>query len=815
MTIPKWLLPAIALVAAIAVALAAVLVGMRFAAPNHVDVAAPTVSAPILAPVNPAIALTDELDQDGNPVGSPVLGNRDIPEPGSLPPDAISPEVDAALRLLEAADDPGATPEATTGAYPADGTAGGDPCAPADGSTPPDDCPGGLSSTILASIALPTFMVSAGENNQTGCSPLVAPAPDRLQFAVITNAPASTVLTWSQDDGVEHTVPVPTSDTDNTTWQNALASAHEIGPWVWINTCVVLTDLVPYQAVHVHLESTDYVARTASKNVTMHALDRRGRPPTEIIPVGTSTVFVSAPQQPTDEVRIRAFSVPVGDVPDCDNAPETTGSLERIRPLLTQEVSAASLATGGYRPEYTQRTSTAFAVPSGAQIMVCVRWYDPGRASWDVDRPNYSSELVLVSPSVAAPVVTLEDVVLTQSVNAGSITIAGSTENGSNCGSWTGPSAAGRTADLGSSAPVVCDFSGLVGRFDADGNLVVTTRVQTPSGVAVMPNLLPVAVRPCAGDCPPTSRVFDVPLSTFVRPTALCSGDCPTNTGQSVGVARVRATWGATVAGVGDGWNIGEWHEGTYTEPRPDYPRMDVTQIVHLDAANATARSQAASFTLRTDRPASYSVALQAGACLRPGGQARVSSTTLDTSTVVRLPGLCLGSGYALTVTLTDADGNVAVYTYARSEHFWLDGAFTTTAAHVGVSAQVSIDKPGSELVYLYDLRVGLGYGSSSIALDPSLRCFDGAITPSARSDTFDLGETFQVEVYIGYRDGAEPQPEYLHPDGSLRCIPADGPQKFGHFSGTVTLEQVLAGATVTMTDPASGYTATLRLHTS
>jgi hypothetical protein len=35
----------------------------------------------------------------------------------------------------------------------------------------------------------------------------------------------------------------------------------------------------------------------------------------------------------------------------------------------------------------------------------------------------------------------------------------------------------------------------------------------------------------------------------------------------------------------------------------------------------------------------------------------------------------------------------------------------------------------------------------------------------------------------------------------------------FVHFYGSVTIEQILAGATVTMTDPATGYTATLVLH--
>jgi hypothetical protein len=225
-------------------------------------------------------------------------------------------------------------------------------------------------------------------------------------------------------------------------------------------------------------------------------------------------------------------------------------------------------------------------------------------------------------------------------------------------------------------------------------------------------------------------------------------------------------------------------------------------------------RSQSASFTLRTDRPVSYRVDLNPGACLRPGGVNSIISSVGTTTDVVQIPGLCLGTTYGLTVTLSDSDGNISIYSMGRNEHFWGGAQFTTAASRSNLTAQLSISKPGGGLVYVRTIQVDADYQRLSTAVQPAQNCWDGAITPALTSESPELGEDVSISVYVAYLPGDQPQREYLHPDGSLRCSPVAGAdQQYLHLTGTVTLEQIASGASVVMTDPDSGYVATLALH--
>jgi hypothetical protein len=444
--------------------------------------------------------------------------------------------------------------------------------------------------------------------------------------------------------------------------------------------------------------------------------------------------------------------------------------------------------------------------------MVCVRWYTPGRESWDQDRPNYQRSQVLVTPELVAPVVTLDGVALNQRIGARGVVIETSTDDGATCGAWTSPDAPTDSVSIPAGGQGLCDFGSLFGHVSHDGSLVVTTRVQTPHGTAVNANSWPVSLATCEGACPARSLSFDLHLSTFIRPTQMCSGDCPMNSGQEVGVARVTATWPAQVGAGVDGWTFGVSDEGTYNEPRPSFAQLDTAQAVQLGPVDAAARTQAASVTIRTDRPATF-VAHIDGACFRPGAVHDVRQTTANTNTVVNFPALCVGTGYLLTITLTDADGHVSVYDYRRSDHFWINAAFSTaTTPHTMVS-HLSITKPGAGLVYLYDLRLMIGYSRTGVAPIDGYRCYASAITPVDVSTAVDVGESFPIEVYVAYVPGDAIEPGYLRADGAARCGPTSASQTFMHFTTSVTLAQVAAGATVTITDPATGYVATLHLH--
>jgi hypothetical protein len=211
-----------------------------------------------------------------------------------------------------------------------------------------------------------------------------------------------------------------------------------------------------------------------------------------------------------------------------------------------------------------------------------------------------------------------------------------------------------------------------------------------------------------------------------------------------------------------------------------------------------------------------YSVALNDGACLRPGGSAVVSSTTPATVANVQLTGLCVGTGYNLTITLTAADGTTSVYTpVGRSDYLWFGGEFFTPAVTQAMHESLSITKAGAPLTYVSDLRLYFSGVRARLAVQPGRQCFDGAITPATTAEGPQVGEVIPLEVYMAYALGSQPNTANRYPDGSLECTPAGalagGP--FAHFYGSVTIEQILAGATVTITDPATGYTATLVLH--
>src|SRR3954471_20069096 len=77
MTIPKWLLPVIAIVAGLAVGVAATLVGMRFATPSAA-VPLKTETVPILAPTGPSAT-----DTGTDPYAvSGAVGSAQIVSPG-------------------------------------------------------------------------------------------------------------------------------------------------------------------------------------------------------------------------------------------------------------------------------------------------------------------------------------------------------------------------------------------------------------------------------------------------------------------------------------------------------------------------------------------------------------------------------------------------------------------------------------------------------------------------------------------------------------------------------------------------------------
>ncbi|MEO5919761.1 MAG: hypothetical protein ABIQ01_01325, partial [Pseudolysinimonas sp.] len=183
MNIPRWLLPVIAIVAAVAVGVAAFLVGARFAptTPASAFVPPDTEIAQVLAPVavddgddgedDDGDGDTADLPSGGDDSGdgsgtgdggageSPVVGEREV----AVPEDPAASDTEL-LRLIDLV---GLSPDLLLGLiHLGAGDRDDDPCSPRDGD-PADDCPPGLTGVVLIDGHLPPLWMNAQAFPQT------------------------------------------------------------------------------------------------------------------------------------------------------------------------------------------------------------------------------------------------------------------------------------------------------------------------------------------------------------------------------------------------------------------------------------------------------------------------------------------------------------------------------------------------------------------------------------------------------------------------------------------------------------------------
>ena len=119
MTVPKWLVPALAIVAALAVGVAATLLGRALATPDAVAIPSGTAVVPVLAPVpeppHPSDAESGDAESSDHEPGdaetngdapvSETVAEREITLPAS-DPDAIDPALGELIGTLADAADP-------------------------------------------------------------------------------------------------------------------------------------------------------------------------------------------------------------------------------------------------------------------------------------------------------------------------------------------------------------------------------------------------------------------------------------------------------------------------------------------------------------------------------------------------------------------------------------------------------------------------------------------------------------------------------------------------------------------------------------
>ncbi|MEO5534659.1 MAG: hypothetical protein ABIR17_05950 [Pseudolysinimonas sp.] len=814
MTVPKWLIPVISVVAALAVGIAAALVGGLFAAPQSTTITAATIQAPVLAPVAGDQTLKELLD--ANPDDFPVSGTVGVGtavDPDSVPSGVLPDDVSTLLDDLDNAPDPADV--APPGTDPTSPAPTGDPCAD-DPSGP--ECPTGIPGTILAiGGELPALRVVATGANSADCP---APEAGMIRFIATTNAPVTFdqyFISFTGGTSINTHVPLETTDAQRTAWNDANTANPD--QTATIAYCIERSGYTTDSNVQVNLSATDDLGRTASATITVRASNGLDVPPTRIYPIGSSTVFASAPHTADEVVRMFVYDQAV--VPSCDYA-DGAGTYPTLRSPTTEVVSDSYLSDHSYEPDYTRRTSATFAVPVATNLLVCIGWFPAhdSRPSFSRDTPLRVSEYPMTSPDVSAPRVVVTEAETWGGVATGSVTLDATTENGQFCGEWTGPSST-------STGVVLCDYAALLGRTDAGGSMLVTTRVPTAAGLAVNHQLLDVSLLSCDGGCAGRTRTFDVPLSSFVRPTSICSQNCDVPVGQSVGVARFVVTWPATTTGAG--WVLGDWREGDPTVDTDPRPSMNTDATVVVTPSATGTRSYDATLGVTTDRPTTVTARLVggdgvAGVCPLAGGTATTQDATLTTLHSLRFTGLCAGTGYAISVTLTDASGATTSYgpSGAHSDEgpsrLWIDGSFSTPSinASAGVTGTFST---GDSTAVIAVTRFLVSFNHQDVNLAPhtivttTADCWVGDAHDYYGSHALTVGETIPITVHVEFWPGtdfvastAPGEPGY--------CTTASGWSSFRQvaFTGWVTYDQLMANATVTLTDPDTGYVVTLAL---
>ena len=762
MKLSKILRPLVTGVAALAVGIAATLVGVQFATPPSDVLFAPsTESAPVIEPVGfgaagPGGGIFDVSD---------ATANTEIAVEGGA--DALAEVTSRLIDELSAADDPGDVGDSSITVYdessPAGSAAGdddGDPCAPREGEAPAT-CPDGLHSTVLALVApeSPFYVIASSSPPTYDASPyklLYCDPQDHDEFGlpigVSTNAPASiTMRYWPSGDPADVTeVDLETSAADRAAWESGLAAASGFtGRWTRPQHCLVLDGLEKYTTYRASFEATDILGRTATDDWAFMLPEDRTVPPTRVVPLADNILFVSAPHTASQDVDARVWRVAPGIEASCANPAARSSGLEELQELRTTDVSAEFLASHRYQPAYTKRTSAAYWVPEGSTILVCLRWLNPDRPSWDWDASIRQYEHVLQSPDRTVPVVSLESVSLARTVAAGAIELLGRTREGQVCGGWSGPEADTDTIGV-AAGTTICAFS----YFGASsrGDVVISASVTQGDNETQQSSVLPLSREVCRGACAvPESSWYRVTLPTLRVGTGLCGssfGSCDPPTAEvAAGSALLRVDWTQGDTNGQTEWALGLASTGTPDRVRAEGPQMNTFQQLTLRPGAFTGTYDLG-FTLVTDRPVTYTAHLEAD-CLGVGMVTDVSGTSAG-NVPVNFGRACYGGSYYAHVDLVDADGNRTLWTPTPGPNFWPYGFAVAPLRATTLNVSYTVTRPGSDFI-TYVSPLGIAVGGARVTPSPPQPCIAGR-TVAARDRILrdlPLGERVTIEVTV------------------------------------------------------------------
>jgi len=736
MTVPKWLIPVISVIAAIAVAVAAFIIGGRFVAPASVEsnVESETTTTTLYGPSGFGDEDVVELPESAIGV-SPEVGTIEVST--GLPGDPdVTPLEDAVERIADGGaagddiptvtDDETAVGAAAAGDEPAE--AAEDPCIAA------GDCADGtVTGRIFALIAPPEYVVRVRTFVPTGICP-AAPAGG-VNLLVFMTRPSEVRVTVERVDGGGRVAQLDDSTPADVeaAWDTALADAESRDDLPLLFLCFVVDDVDPgviYRAV-VNADARD--GSGASDSTEFNGAGPTHHPTLTIEPIGDGAAVAYAEHTADEQIEIRAWVLPVSatGTPDCWGAhadaaeiPWTHRSYGELTPAETGNLLIP--------PDDDRRTAYGFEVPEGSTILFCATWHPGADApSWERVQSSFSDAAILRTTDYVLPKVTLVRVDLASGFDIDEVTVFGRTQEGMQCGGFSFDPA----TEAASLPHVVCDLEGASTDFDVHewsyrdlgftGNIVIPTRVRNDGTEFNAEGTLNIGDLMCIGGCVtnPTTR-YTVPL--------------PEIGGHSAGTATLQVSWeqgnsnglvrpvvsdvgshGDLIATASDG--VLEWAT----------PMMDTDERMSYSRIDSSSLSGVASLHLVTDRPVDYTISL---AGLRGDGCA-VGGATLSVSghsdgvKDVDVPGLCFGSFYWATVVLTDEYGGSTTFSASRGGVTqWLASLIRVPKAEVRVEYVAATVAPADSAVTPGSY---LTIDGTSIPLGSRTCTDDGRITSS------------------------------------------------------------------------------------
>jgi len=660
MIIPKWLLPVLSIVAALAVGVAATLLGMQFA--SHQVQASPSkpVTAPVFAPVEPGQNL------------SSIVGTQTGTEPGTSGSPVSATRQQLIHDVLHSAD-PAATIRRETTGGGTGGTSGtpattpstdttGDACSPPSGE-PPAGCPDGIHGAVFASHMIPPFWMNvlafpraSGVSSSTPRCPADT-APGHVTVGVASDMPADFTLTyWPTGDTADRESATFSTDATQVAAFNAYYGGTSTGSSPVMYTCHVVT-VTPGTGYTAQLGATDSVGRLATPvTLLFNGTGAPVHPELEAHTVGSNLLFASALHAPDETVQIKGVRRTAGAA-DCNGSDVLTAW---EAPTETA-VGADYLNDHQILPADNARTSYAFFVPEGLDFLLCARWFPAGHAtSWERATPSYESRQSMSSPDKLLPTVTLT--ALAPASLTDSVDVTTGTGGGIECGaafSWR--RSAG--ADGGLTLPETLCSAGLYGGARHDGSrywdlgdddtvYVLFTVNTTDNPDRVHRDGFFHLATSCAGECVvPAPRTYTM---------SLLDGESRATDGTvSVTISYTQGNHNGAAA-----WMNGSVDGIVPAHAAPSAPTFDMDAMARPGPIIGNL-SSSVTIRIASDRPVDYSVLAyeadgRSTTCLRSG--TGTVTGHLDAPGDVYLGGLCLGLAYGLEVTLTDSAGHRSIW---------------------------------------------------------------------------------------------------------------------------------------------------------